>query len=187
MAIREINLVPETVLSRRTVTRHAGGWAAAYAATALCLLCVYSRQRRQADLPNNAAFSEVQLRHQIAATIAEIEQKKSDLAGLAYVRRLSASIGAAEIVGHLATTLVPEVWYTSVRMQTDDRNNTELTMAGLAYSNSELGELIHGISGDSIFQEVALRSSVKVRAPVAAKGLPPHLVRFNIQAQVSGE
>ena len=184
MALRDINLVPETVLNRRYLVRHGVGWVAAYALVAVSVLCLYSYQLCSMNTSQKTELTEAMIYRRIATTIAEIEQKTDSLESVAAVHRLSSPVGAADMVSHLAAAMGPKAWLTSMQIQTDDKRGTEITMAGLAHSNTELGALIQELSSDGMFSDVAMSNSAKVRAPVDAKRLPPFLVRFNIRANI---
>lgn len=119
MALRDVNLVPESILQRRYLLRHGVGWALAYGLLVAVLLGAYLAYTQATVAKHRVPGSEKEVRQRLADTIAEIEGKKDELDRLALVRHVSRPFGTAEILGRLAEIMDPMTWLTEISVETD--------------------------------------------------------------------
>jgi Tfp pilus assembly protein PilN len=184
MALRSVNLIPEAVLQRRYALRHGIGWAILYGAAASLLLgsaFIYSHRilPRQHHTQNETA-----IRKQLSHTIADIETRKDELARLALVREVAYPIGPASILRDLSKAIETEAWLTQLSLSTAPTRGADLTIEGLAHSNSSLGGIMRNLNGSDRFTDVVLGSSSEQSFFTSPDQAPLRMVKFRIRVKV---
>lgn len=187
MALRDVNLVPPSVLERRYLARHGIGWAIAFGLLLALVLGGHTAYTRGVLRRRLSPTSEAQVRERLAAVIAGIHAKKEDLDRLASVRQVSRPIGAADVVGRLAARLDPGTWLTHLSLTTRAAGDTAIVMRGLALSNANLGAMIRSLTQSGNFRNVVLRDSSEVTRGLDAMAGPGHVVQFSVHADAVAE
>ena len=184
MALRDINLLPESLLQRRLLVRHALLWAVAYGLAVTILVTGYLFYTRTAIPQTKGPVNEEQARKQLALTITEINGKNEEIERLEFVRHVSFSIGTSEILGQLASVLDAKTWLTKISLIDNQDETYLLTMKGLSYSNAKLGNTLRVLTADPYFEDVILRDTVDVNPSTASQDMPKSIVQFTMDAKV---
>lgn len=184
MALRNINLVPDAVLQRRLLIRHAVGWGLVYGLVIAILVGGHLSYTHRTMPTCIRHTTEEQARRQVAQIISEIDHKNQEIERLAFVRHVSYAFGASEILGRLADIMDSKTWLSKVSLRATPDGAYALEMKGLAYSNARLGATIRALTVDAHFEDVVFRDAVDVKQMTTADGAPENLVQFKMEARV---
>ena len=187
MDLREVNLVPESVLRGHYAYRHVVAWALAYGVAGVVLVGGFLAYSRVAVQTHRMPASVEDVRGCLEAAVAAIESMKDELERLAFVRDLSPRLGAAEVLSRLAEGMDPGTWLTNLSLDRQDAKRTLLVMEGHASSNARLGSTIKGISADKRFRDVRLLNSSEERQESGAEDVQQSVVQFSVEAVAETE
>ena len=187
MALRDVNLVPQSIIQRRYAKRHLVGWAVAYGLLIVLLAGGHLLYTRSVIAKRRHAAGEEEMRRRLAGAIAEIEDKKEELARLAFVREIVCPVSAAEVLGRLAEAMAPQTWLTQLSLTGASGEDMILSMEGTAFSNSSLGAMVRGLSESDSFRDVILGGSSERTVTKSGSNVPETVVQFRVKARAVSE
>lgn len=183
MALRDVNLVPEAVLQRRYLLRHASLWALAGLTVMGTLAGAYAFYTRAVLTRREPRVSEAEARRLLSEMVADIDGKMQQLEHLAYVRRVSRPGCAARALDGLAAAMDPQTWLTGLSLNMHSNSTASVVASGLAGSNAKLGSLIGKLSGTGRFRNVVLMNASEASDSSSSDGAPVRVVAFTVQAE----
>jgi Tfp pilus assembly protein PilN len=183
MGVRDINLVPESVLLRRYAERHVAGWTAACGLVIVLLVCAYVVTLQRAAAKGRYTVSEQQVRKRLGGTVAQIESRKQEIEKLSFLREIPRPMGAAQILGQLGDVIDPGTWLTDLALTAERGSDTSVTMQGLSYSNAQLGATINALGSCGAFRDVVLGDASAASLRREGETIPEKMVRFSATAR----
>ena len=165
MAIREINLIPPEVLSRRYMLRHLYLWAGCLSLSMLLVTGFYFRQAGKTVtlIGTDTALSEAASK--LSVRIDEIKQLQAELDTLSKEQTMLDLVGRKQPYSHillkLSLLLNKDTWFRNISADTgsDAEGSISLRITGSSLSNEALGEFMNQLSFDPSFSEMVLRYS----------------------------
>jgi len=162
MALREVNLIPAGLLTRRGRVRHVCFWGVCLFVS-LCMIFgffLYRTRVIRAQQPALQSLDEIQMH--LGQRVSEIKRIQTELQRLNQQRvvldKITKNRSYCQVLWTLSEIFNDEAWLTQL---TIDRNAEEnrairLGLTGLSFSNATLGNFINQISSDPMFNEVQL-------------------------------
>ena len=193
MALRDVNLVPAEILTRRHVRRHLLFWAGC---TIISLSLVFAPFLYQTyvTLPQKSTLTFITKTHtELGAQIQEIKRLQDQLKGLRQQQSVLEIITRkqpyAKVLAKLTQIMDPGTWLTMLTMDDgeDKDSDPRLKLAGLSLSNEELGNFLHRLSSESLFESVVLKYADETEASRSEKHAPrpEKRIRFQVECRVS--
>ena len=195
MAIREINLVPPEVLSRRYMVRHLGLWAGCLFLSMLLVIGFYIQQagKRPPIEGDEAALDRVATT--LGLRIGEIKERQAELNTIAREQTILDVVGRRQsysrILQELSLVLNKQVWFRRLSAVPGPPGSdaVSLQITGLSASNDALGEFLNQLSFDPSFSDVVLKYSREgnIGGSTQDRGEPRRGIQFLIECNaVSG-
>ena len=193
MALREINLVPADLLTRRHLSRHLSFWAMTLGFVLALIFgfhlyqiqFVFASQRIPGKIEGikSAITSRSE---QIKALQAEMERLKQKRDA---IRQIAGNLRYTLILAILADRLNASTWFTQLSLERDQirPGSANLNIQGSSFGNEELGNFLNQLSEESVFQNVSLkyaRESVLARSELES-GAPMEVTHFQIECHVT--
>ncbi len=194
MALREINLVPYDLLSRRHMLRHVKFWAG-------CLILSLSLIFGFRFFQNNVALAQ----KGISTTLKEVEiHLNKKIEGIQRIKaeldKLSQQQAAFEIITknpayseilyRLAGMMTGDIWLTRLSLTSEktNRGNIKIGLSGYCTHNEEVGNLINDLSAESLFENPQLKFAKEVSAKNDSKnsGQSDKRIQFQIDFEILG-
>jgi hypothetical protein len=185
MALRDVNLIPADIVSRRYVVRHITVWVICLAAI-LGLIWggyVYARQviQSRGAVAGRATVIEAELRE----VIASILRVQGELEGLSFVNALLDRRPATEVLWTLAELMNDDTHLESLQMG-GAGGSSQLSLTGFSASNTSLGDFVSRLTKDPMFARVDLKYSRELgEGPPGAGAKPATVIRFEIACQIA--
>lgn len=193
MALREINLVPPEIVTRRFLFRHLNLWAGCLVVSLLLVagFFVYQSRIALADTVPQKALRETTAR--LNAKIDEINRLKKEVEGIVKDQSVMDAIAGKQsysrILLRVSTILNASTWLSQITVDTDPSQNNLLKMklAGYSISNRVLGDFMNRLSFEPTFNDVALRFSREgqVSDPNGKGDASMKVVLFLIECNIS--
>ena len=193
MALREINLVPADLLTRRHLSRHLSFWgmtlgfvlALIFGFHLYQIQFVFASQRIPGKIEGikSAITSRSE---QIKALQAEMERLKQKRDA---IRQIAGNLRYTLILATLADRLNASTWFTQLSLERDQirPGSANLNIQGSSFGNEELGNFLNQLSEEGVFQNVSLkyaRESVLARSELES-GAPMEVTHFQIECNVT--
>jgi len=165
MAIREINLVPPEVLSKRYMLRHLYLWAGCLCLSMLLIAGLHTQQAGKMVPLKGDEASLNETASKLSTRISEIRQRQAELDTIGKERTLLDVVGKHEsfsqVLLRLSHLLNEQTWFSRVSAVPGgaDTDAVSLQVTGLSTSNDALGEFLNQLSFDPSFSDVVLRYS----------------------------
>ena len=186
MALREINLVPENILSRTRLRQHLVFWSVCFGFVLVPICGFYLYQTSAAlaqgqtkthikDVENHLLQGIEKIKH-IQAELKSLNQQQADLE--AKIRPPA----YAGILFKLADTMSNHTWLKTLQIKRvgDPKNQALLQVTGYATSNAALGNFLNRLSGDPLIEGVVLKYA-KEKSPETTSGTEektPNTIEF---------
>jgi len=190
MALREVNLIPAGLLTRRGALRHICFWAACLLVSLFIIFgfFVYRTLVIRTQQPALQSLDEIQMH--LGQSVSEIERIQTELQRLdqqrAALGNIARSRSYCQVLWKLAEIFNDEAWLTQLTIDRSPPENhaIRLGLTGLSLSNATLGNFINRISGDPMFKDVQLVYAKEGRRPIskANSGKSLKLVQFEIES-----
>jgi Tfp pilus assembly protein PilN len=194
MALREINLVPNSLVSRRFLYRHLSVWTMCLV-VGISLVIAYHLYQTRVILEKERALKSLQeVPQHLSLKIEEVKKVQEDLETLgrqqAILKTITGNEPYCEILIRLSRMLNDLTWLNQLSLERvkGAGHAIDLNLMGYSFSNEALGSLLDSLSRDSAFESVELRlaSDVKVKRPEHEAEETLEAVRFLIHCRILG-
>lgn len=192
MALREINLIPGDILTRRHLKRHLSFWAGCLVISLVFIFGFFFYQKHVV-LAEKSAFGNLQDTHtHLGLRIQEIKRIQEELEKLdqqqSVLRTIIRGPICSRVLSRLADIMNESTWLT--QLTTDDNRKTEkgasLKLSGFSFSNEELGNFLNRLTAESMFKTVLLKyaQETMLSQPDRNKGEAVKVVKFEIECEL---
>jgi Tfp pilus assembly protein PilN len=192
MALREVNLVPAGLLTRRGLVRHMCFWGGCLIVS-LCMIfgfLVYQTRLIRAQQPALQSLDEIQMH--LGQSVSEIKRIQTELQRLNQQRvvldKITKNRSYCQVLWKLSEIFNDEAWLTQLTIDRSPEENRaiRLGLTGLSFSNATLGNFINQISSDPMFNEVQLVYAKEGKRHISKSnsGKLLKLVQFEIESIV---
>ena len=163
MALREINLIPADILTRRLLQRHLSFWTGCLVIS-LILIFGFFFYQKHVVLAKKSTFGNLQDTHNhLGLRIQEIKRIQDELEKLdqqqSVLKTIITGPVCSRVLWKLADIMNENTWLTL--LITDNGRNTEkeatLQLIGFSFSNEELGNFLNRLTAESMFATVILK------------------------------
>ncbi len=191
MALREVNLVPEAVLTGIRVKRHMLLWLGILLLGVVLVAAVFgSAMYRMAARRRPSSRNTTEMEAGIRTVLSHVQGVQDELEALSFIDRISARQSYADVMYTLSALMSTNTWLVELRLNDrgDRSGSKQAIMNGYALSNAEAGMLVSQFSNEPLFSSVDLKSAEGRDVADAAEGdhLPDRLVYFQIECVVGG-
>jgi Tfp pilus assembly protein PilN len=192
MALREINLIPADILTRRLLQRHISFWTGCLVIS-LVLIFGFFFYQKHVVLAEKSAFGTLQDTHtHLGLRIQEIKRIQEELEKLdqqqSVLRTIIRGPICSQVLWKLDNIMNESTWLTL--LTTDDNRKTErgasLKLSGFSFSNEELGNFLNRLTGESMFGAVVLKyaQETMLTQPDRNAGEAVKAVKFEIECEL---
>jgi Tfp pilus assembly protein PilN len=162
MALREVNLIPAGLLTRRRLVRHMCFWGVCLVASLFMIFGLFLYQTRliRAQQPALQSLDEIQMH--LGQSVSEIKRIQIELQRLNQQRlvldKITKNRSYCQVLWKLSEIFNDEAWLTQLTIDRSPAENRaiRLGLTGLSFSNATLGNFINQISSDPMFNDVQL-------------------------------
>ena len=192
MALREINLIPGDILTRRLLQRHITFWAMCLVIS-LVLIFGFFFYQKHVVLTKKHAFGNLQDTHtHLGLRIQEIKRIQEELEKLdqqqSVLRTIIRGPICSRVLWRLADIMNEGTWLTL--LATDDNRKTEkgasLKLSGFSSSNEDLGNFLNRLIAESMFKAVLLKyaQETTLTPPDRSVEEAVKVVKFEIECEL---
>jgi len=193
MALRETNLIPAEILTRREFLRHLFFWTACVAISLSLIWTFYFYQIYVLQVKKRT-LAELKQKHQhlgskineIRRIQVELDRMRQEQAGLENI-----TLGApySHIFAKLADIMNEATWLSQLTIDSghEEESSIRLRLTGFSFSADELGNFLKQITNEPMFKNVVLqqaRENVNSRFGKGS-GKTLRLMQFNIECNIS--
>jgi len=162
MALREVNLVPAGLITRRGLVRHLCFWGVCQFVSLSMIFGFFLYQTRaiRAQPPALQSLDEIQMH--LGQRVSEIKRIRTELLRLNQQRvvldKITKNRSYCQVLWKLSEIFNDEAWLTQLTIDRNPQENRaiRLGLTGLSFSNAILGNFINQISSDPMFTDVQL-------------------------------
>jgi Tfp pilus assembly protein PilN len=162
MALREVNLIPAGLLTRRRLVRHMCFWGVCLVASLFMIFGFFLYRTRliRAQQPALQSLDEIQMH--LGQSESEIKRIQTELQRLNQQRvmldKITKNRSYCQVLWKLSEIFNDEAWLTQLTIDRSPAENRaiRLGLTGLSFSNATLGNFINQISSDPMFNDVQL-------------------------------
>ena len=192
MALREINLIPTEILSRRQVLRHLLFWSGCLL---LALAIIGGSYFYQSYLVLGKAKTQLTLsdmQTHLGMRIEEIKRIKDELERLDQQQVVLETIARnhpySKVLFKLVDIMNQHTWLTQLAIDSNREKNGQigLILTGLSFSNAELGNFVDRFSNEPLFDAVQLKyaKETKMKLSKQPDAAPLRLIQFGIECRI---
>lgn len=192
MALREINLIPADILTRRLLQRHISFWTGCLVISMVLIFGFFFYQKHVV-LAEKSTFGTLQDTHtHLGLRIQEIKRIQEELEKLdqqqSVLRTIIRGPICSQVLWKLDNIMNESTWLTL--LTTDDNRKTErgasLKLSGFSFSNEELGNFLNRLTGESMFGAVVLKyaQETMLTQPDRNAGEAVKAVKFEIECEL---
>jgi Tfp pilus assembly protein PilN len=193
MALREINLIPEEILARRSLLRHLCFWTGCLVVSLTLIWSFHFYQSSVLQAKQRKVAKLKAMHKQLGAKIDEIKRIQGELDML---KRQQAGLESAtmrepysRVFAKLADIINDRTWLTQLTIDnaTDEEAGASLRLAGFSFSNDELGNFLNRLSGEAIFKRVVLQHAREYEMSQSNRNArkPMRLIQFHIESNIA--
>ncbi len=194
MALREVNLIPSEILSRRQLRRHLCFWSFWLLLSLLVISGSYLFQTHVILGKKRTLASLSNIDTDLGIRIGRIEEIQKELDDLHKKRAVLQAIVRnqpySRVLLRLADIMNENTWLTSLSIDDsrETEGNTNLEMVGFSYSNEDLGDFLSQLSNEIVFQDVVLKFANETEGPRTRgqKDSPIKIIYFQLMCHLSG-
>jgi hypothetical protein len=190
MALRTVNLVPESIVTAIRVKRHALLWLGVLLVGVLVVAMVFGGAMYRVTSRRRPTRNTTEMEASIHRVLSEVQSVQDELDALSFIDRISARQSYADVLYRLSTLMSTNTWLVELSLNDrgDRSGSKQATMNGYAFSNGETGMLVSHLSNEPLFDAVELKSAEGRDVEDAEQGdsLPDRLVYFQIECVVGG-
>jgi Tfp pilus assembly protein PilN len=192
MALREINLIPGDILTRRHLQRHLSFWTGCLVISLTLIFGLFFYQKHVV-LAKKHTFGNLKDTHtHLGLRIQEIKRIQEELEKLdqqqSVLRTIIRGPICSQVLWKLADIMNENTWLTL--LTTDDNRKAEkgarLKLIGFSFSNEELGNFLNRLTAESMFKAVLLKyaQETMLTQPDRNAGEAPKVVKFEIECEL---
>lgn len=189
MAVRDINLIPEEILERRSLIRHLLLWLSSLVVVAALIMAAHVYQNRMVyGETQNRQGAGKDLATALTRTVGDIGKEQKAL-NLTLRERLQ--LGAlieqrrsySSVLAKLADVMNDQTWLQQLAFNIAQDRTLHLSLMGFSHSHEALGTFIQRLSGEPTFRQVVLKSAQESQDKLS--GSAP--VQFQIECDIAKE
>lgn len=194
MVLRTVNLIPTDILTRRYLLRHLGFWAGCLIVPLSLILGFYFYQTRYV-LSKKSALTNLQSTYtNLGSRIEEIKRVQKEIERLAQqqstLKAMESNLPYSRVLLKLADIMNEYTWLTQLAVEADtsEEGEQKLKLIGFSLTNTELGDFLDRLAGETMFRAIELKYARDTKAPSDQKeGGPKRLIQFQIECNISRE
>jgi len=187
MALREINLVPEDILTKLHFRQHLYLWATFLTISLALIFGLHLYQTSVAMAQKHPFISLKDTDTDLASKIEEIKQMQKELEGLnqkqAALVAVTGNISYSRILLKLSGMINGQTWLTRLDIdngrERGDVINLQLT--GFSSHNEELGDFLNQLSSEPLFEDVLLKYAKEAKRAASGKEDDEEIEMINFQ------
>jgi len=187
MALRDVNLIPDEILERRSLIRHLLLWFSILIVTVALILAANGYQKRM-------VYGKTQNRQgaikDLSTALTKIggdilkAQKEMNLARrerVQLVALIEERRSYSSVLAKLADVMNDQTWLQQLAFDAAEDRTLKLTLMGFSRSHESLGTFIQRLSGEPMFRRVVLKSALESKDQLS--GAVP--VQFQIECDIA--
>ena len=193
MALREINLIPLDILTRRQQLRHVWYWAGFLAILLMSIFGFHINQVNNMPRINVPGSNLDDIEKDLTAKIKEIKRSQEELKKLnqqySDLKAVTFGQSFSRLLFQLAQAMDSQTWLKSLNINTTNpKKPAELLITGYTVSNEVLGYFLNRLSLDSFFENAILNYTKEslLKKPDSNKKGSVKQMEFEIQCKLSG-
>jgi Tfp pilus assembly protein PilN len=163
MALRDINLIPADIQTRRVLNRHIAFWAGCLTFSLSLIFSFYLYEKHVVLAPKSTFGSLKDAHTHLGFRIQEIKQIQEEIERLdqqqAVLEDITRSPVVWRIVFRLAEIMNESTWLHTLTtdVSRDKQKKAGLQLNGFSFSNEELGNFLIKLSSEPMFKDVLLK------------------------------
>jgi Tfp pilus assembly protein PilN len=189
MAVRDINLIPEEILERRSLIRHLLLWLSSLVVAAALIMAAHGYQNR--IVSGETQNRQGAIKDQAAALTRIVGDIRKEQKELNLARREQVQLVAlieqrrsySPVLAKLADVMNDQTWLQQLAFNTAQDRTLHLGLMGFSHSHESLGTFIQRLSGEPMFRLVVLKSAQESKDQLS--GSAP--VQFQIECDIAKE
>ena len=193
MGLREINLVPAEILSRRCVARHLILWGGWLLASLFLIFGFYFYQDRIVLAKKRSMLTLNDMQKHLGMRIGEIKRIQEELERLdqqqAALQVITQNPSYSRILLKLADIMNEDTWLTQLTVDgsRDKEGNISLILTGFSFSNAQLGNFMNQFSRETTFDAVELKYAKETKMKLSSQpdAEPVRLIQFGIECRIA--
>jgi len=193
MALREINLIPTAILSRRQVWRHLLFWSGCLLLALAMIGGAYFYQSHLVLSKKGSRLSLNDMQTHLGMRIEEIKRIKDELERLDQQQVVLETIAKnhpySKVLFKLVDIMNQYTWLTQLAIDGSKEKNGQigLILTGLSFSNAELGNFVDRFSNEPLFDAVQLKyaKETKMKLSKQPDAAPLRLIQFGIECRIN--
>jgi len=187
--MRDINLIPDEILERRSLIRHLLLWLSSLVVVAALIMAAHGYQNRMVSgETQNRQGARKDLAATLARTVGDIRKEQM---ALNLARREQVQLVAlieqrrsySSVLAKLADVMNDQTWLQQLAFNTAQDRTLHLSLMGFSHSHEALGTFIQRLSGEPMFRLVVLKSAQESADKLS--GSAP--VQFQIECDIAKE
>jgi Tfp pilus assembly protein PilN len=187
--MRDINLIPDEILERRSLIRHLLLWLSSLVVVAAFIMAAHGYQNRMVSgETQNRQGARKDLAAALTRTVGDIRKEQM---GLNLARREQVQLVAlieqrrsySSVLAKLADVMNDQTWLQQLAFNTAQDRTLHLGLTGFSHSHETLGTFIQRLSGEPMFRLVVLKSAQE--SADKSSGSAP--VQFQIECDIAKE
>ncbi|MFH1491480.1 MAG: PilN domain-containing protein [Pseudomonadota bacterium] len=193
MALREINLIPDEMLTRRRMKRHLSFWAACLLVPLLLItgFRLFGRLEAKAESAPVADLRDLQknrnaAQEKILAMQKELETLKAEQASLCPLLKNATH---SNVLLKLTDLMNGQTWLTQMSIRNDrgSGGSAQVLLDGFSFQNDDLGDFMDHLAGDPFFESVQLQYAKEAAGPGSADSgdRQDSMIQFQISCVVT--
>jgi Tfp pilus assembly protein PilN len=193
MALREVNLIPTEILSRRQVWRHLLFWSGCLLLALVLIGGSYFYQSHLVLSKKGSMLTLNDMQTHLGMRIEEIKRIKDELERLDQQQVVLETIAKnhpySKVLFKLVDIMNQYSWLTQLVIDGSKEKNGQigLTLTGLSFSNAELGNFVDRFSNEPLFDAVQLKyaKETKMKLSKQPDAAPLRLIQFGIECRIN--
>jgi Tfp pilus assembly protein PilN len=192
MALRETNLIPPEILTRRELLRHLSFWTACIVISLSLIWGFYFYQNHLLQAKRRTV-AELKQKHQDLGTKineirriqVELDRMRQEQAGL---ENITLAAPYSQIFAKLADIMNEDTWLSQLTIDSgrEEESSIRLRLTGFSFSADELGNFLQLLTNEPLFQEVVLQNARENANSQFSRGSRKavRLIQFNIECKI---
>jgi Tfp pilus assembly protein PilN len=193
MALREVNLIPTEILSRRQVWRHLLFWSSCLLLALVLIGGSYFYQSHLVLSKKGSMLTLNDMQTHLGMRIEEIKRIKDELERLDQQQVVLETIAKnhpySKVLFKLVDIMNHYTWLTQLAIDGSKEKNGQigLILTGLSFSNAELGNFVDRFSNEPLFDAVQLKyaKETKMKLSKQPDAAPLRLIQFGIECRIN--
>jgi Tfp pilus assembly protein PilN len=187
MALRDVNLIPDEILERRSLIRHLLLWLGILIVAVALILAAHGYQNRMVyGKTQNRQGAIKDLSTALTRIGGDIlkAQKEMNLARrerMQLVALIEERRSYSSVLAKLADVMNDQTWLQQLAFDTAENRTLRLTLMGFSRSHESLGTFIQRLSGEPMFRRVVLKSALESKERLS-EAVP---VQFQIECDIA--